>query len=726
MAIYYNILYPPLVPLTHPAFELTKPSDTFRLFLQPSVGNQISDFKGGFIRIRNADTEKNILLPVGDGYLDGFLPFRNPFAEYTDLVDPSKNIRQPDGFQASLPRVEKDRNDQYYIDIKQDVFLRFGASKDIRYKMQVMLTTDWVSSTLPDGRGGILTYDQGGYQRIDKNDYFGGNLVSKGLSEWSTNSLISPVSTANYQILFDGDNIFSPIFEFVGSSVEENIRNNSTANYLKAYRINVFRAFGEIKDILVDTSGWIIGQEASNLEIRWQNITELENKNKYIIELDIQTAWDLRKTFTYMVSTSFEDSLFRGNVSVINDHDNARSKIKLNIQTPLQWGPKDNFDISVNDREFATINGEASVIEGVDLFNSLASISGEMIVSGIKPIRTWEDRENRWFFKLAGPTISTINPIQEEYMIYAHSVPIGRSQTDSAVPYEDDILINPIIESPDGKVYATYLDSGKRTGRVETGGIVTHETDLPSSHTFFYLEDENRKMWRTTLTGEGEFATMFSHEKDPTEFLKPIGFHDPFTNTLAMPKVSEFGEITLKGSVYSDYAIGDNVRPMYVNEFRLVKRVYGLELGRKTLISKQTYKAFMTDFNRKLGLWREISEFSQYYIFFSSEKGQIRLAIRDINATETENALDRFTMTYTDGISARLGINSDMFLPTTGLDKDFLAIKNETGRELPYMLSSSEDGILFADRGFISSAGTSSRDLTQSEVDKLKSEGEIE
>ena len=45
MAIYYNILYPPLVPITHPAFELGKPTDTFRLFFEPAVGNKISDFK---------------------------------------------------------------------------------------------------------------------------------------------------------------------------------------------------------------------------------------------------------------------------------------------------------------------------------------------------------------------------------------------------------------------------------------------------------------------------------------------------------------------------------------------------------------------------------------------------------------------------------------------------------------------------------------------------------
>ena len=79
-SIYYSILYPPKLPIDLPSFELGKPEDTWRLYLEPSVGNKPSDFKGGFIRIRNSNTEKNALYPGTGGYLDGFLPFRNPFA----------------------------------------------------------------------------------------------------------------------------------------------------------------------------------------------------------------------------------------------------------------------------------------------------------------------------------------------------------------------------------------------------------------------------------------------------------------------------------------------------------------------------------------------------------------------------------------------------------------------------------------------------------------------
>ena len=732
MAIYYNILYPPLVPITHPAFELGKPTDTFRLFFEPAVGNKISDFKGGFIRIRNAETEKSALLPVGEGYLDDFIPFRNPFAEYIDLKDPSKNIIQPTGYNTTIPYVQKNANGEYFIDIKQEAFTMSGAEKDVRYKMQIMLTTDWLSSTKPNGRGNIQTYssDVQQYVNIDKTTYFGGNLISKGLSEWSTISLISPVSEAIYELQFDGDNIFSPIFEFVGSNIQENIRNNTMANYLKAYRIDIYRANGDEKELFIDSSDWIIGQEPSNIEIRWQNVVELEDKNKYIVELSIQTAWDLRKTFTYHVTTQFEGSLFRGTVSVENDHDNARSKIKLNIKTPLQWGPKENFEISLNDREFADATGEVSVLEGIDFFNKQAAIAGEMIVSGIKPIKTWEAKEDRWFFRLKGPEISTINPYQEEYLMYAHTAPLGKDKA-SEGPYEDDIIINPVIESPSGDIYLTYLDSSK-TPTTEggiiggMGGIVTIPSeDLPSSHTFFYLEDENQQLWKTTVTINGEFVTEQSHEKDPTEFLKPVCFFDSYHNILVVPRVETDGTIVLD-TVYENYVLGENVRPMYLNEFRFVKRVYALELGRKTLLTTQTYKAYMNDFNKKLNKWVKIQPTRKYYMYFSCIDGQIRLIVRDLSADDSQNSLDRFTLTYSEGFMNSVGISSDMFLTTTGLGSDFLPKVDLSGKEVPYTITADERGVLGTDVGNISAATTRSRDLLTSDIEELKSKGEIE
>lgn len=697
MAIQYSILYPPRVPLTIPAFELGKPEETWRLYLEPSVGNKVSDFKGGFIRIRNSETEKNTLFPGSGGFLDGLLPFRNPFAEVNDLINPDKSIIQPEGYDPTIPFLAQNERGEFYIDIKHETFTLSGSQVNIRYKVAVMFTTDWISSTLPNGRGNISIWNEElqEYDPIDTNTYFSGNLVQKGLSEWSNNTLVSPVSEAKYELLLDGNNIYSSIFEFVGSSVESNIRNNATANYLKAYRINIYRAFGEEKELFIDSSDWIVGQDASNLQIKWQNVVELENKNKYIVELDIQTIWDLRKRFTYHVETSFEASLFQGKVTVENDHDNARSKIKLNVKTPLVWGPKDNFDISLDKFDYATIDGKVTVEQGIDFFNKLGSIAGHMIVSNIKPIRDWDNHEDEYFFKLSGPPLTIHNPIQEEYTIYAHSVPIGREKEDNAFPYEDDIIINPVFESPTGEVYKTYLDSA-------TGTVVTMGTDDPSSHTFFYLEDENNQMWRTTITQEGNFVTEISHEKDPTQYLKPIYLYDSYNEILVAPKVNRQGLVILDDYLIG-YKRGVNLRPMFVNEFRFVKRVYALELGRKTLIITQTYKAYLTDYNRKLNNWQEIKKNREYYIYFSSSNGQIRLIVRDLSALDNENSLDRFTMSYIEGISESLP-DPGMFLITDGINVDFLPVKDENGDKINYTISSDERGVLVSEEGFIASA----------------------
>lgn len=739
MAIYYNILYPPLLPITYPAFELQQPNDTFRVYFEPSIGNKISDFKGGFIRIRNAETEKNLTMSIEGLFLDDYIPFRNPYAEYIDLNNPNKNISQPKGYNADMPFVEKDSKDNYYIDLKHDIFLEYEAEKDIRYKIQMMLTTDWISSTASGGMGHIQTWDvvSNAYVNIDKVNYFGGNLVAKGLSEWSTNSLLSPVREAKYELQIDGNSVFSPIFEFVGSSIEDNIRNNSMSNYLKAYRINIWKAIGDTKDYLVDSSDWIIGQEASNLEIRWQNVVELENKSDYIVELDIQTLWDLRKTFSYHISTTFESSLFQGNVAVFNDHDNARTKIRLNIKTPLQWGPKENIQISEDNKDYVDIDGEVGILEGIDLFNKDGSFGGEMIVSGIDPIRSWENKDDRWFLRLKGPELSLINPIQEEYLLYAYSAPLGHTPIGDS-PYEDDLIINPVVEGPGKKVYATYLDSSKLPTLPDfdysdqPGAVVTMETNLPPSHTSFYIKDEQDMLWRIGLTSNGELTTFKSHKWNGIEEYKPIAFHDPYNQQLVIPSVTEDGEIRFRES-YQNYKLGERVQPMYINEFRMVKNIYALELGRKTKIYTQTYKAYMTNYNRKLDKWNKITKLNKYYMYFSTEAGQLRLIIRELYVDQIHvNDLDRFTSSYSATASIARS-QSQLFLITSGMKPD---LKTEyigewdddrnNRRETPYAIGIDERGVLVADKGFISVASTSSRDIKISEVQDFIDRGEIE
>lgn len=709
-SIYYSILYPPKLPIDLPSFELGKPDDTWRLYLEPSVGNKPSGFKGGFIRIRNSDTEKNALYPGTGGYLDGFLPFRNPFAEYVDLINPSESIKQPKGYNSTMPVLQVDENGQFFIDIRHEVFTLSGVPINVKYKVQVMFTNDWLSSTGNYGKGHMQYYNGSIYQNIDVATYFGGNLVQKGLSEWSAITRVAPVSEAKYEIQFDGNNIYSPIYEFVGSSIEEDIRNNNTPNYLKAYRINIYRAVGDEKELFVDSSDWIIGQDASNLQIRWQNVVELENNQTYIVELDIQTIWNLRKTFTYHVRTSFEDSLFKGKIRVENDFEGARNKIILEAQTPLTWGPRDNFEVDQNHFDFAKIDGRVRVEQGIDLYSKNGSISGEFIATNIQPIASLEEDPQKFILKLSGPELSIHNPIQEEYYIYAHSTPLGKERENERIPYREDIIINPVIQSPTGEVYQTYLDSYKQEnilGEDFLGSLTTMPTNIPSSHSFFYLEDEENRMWKTTITPTGQFTTTISHEKDPFEYLKPIYFYDSYNQILAKPTITGNGVVELKkeNAVYN-YDLEKYSKPIYLNEFRFVKKVYGLELGRKTLIATQKYSAYFNNFNRKLGDWEKITENGQYYFYFTSSQGQLRLIVRHLNAEMGKKTMDRFTSTYIEGTKSSLVSNSDMYLITQGMNPEFLPITNITGRKMPYVVTVDERGVLVTEQSFIASATT--------------------
>ena len=709
-SIYYSILYPPKLPIDLPSFELGKPEDTWRLYLEPSVGNKPSDFKGGFIRIRNSDTEKNALYPGTGGYLDGFLPFRNPFGEYVDLVNPSESMKQPEGYNPTMPALQVDENGQFFVDIRHEVFTLSGAPINVKYKVQVMFTNDWLSSTDDYGKGHMQYYNGSRYQEIDVNTYFGGNLVQKGLSEWSSITRVAPVSEAKYEIQFDGGNIYSPIYEFVGSSIEEDIRNNNVPNYLKAYRINIYRSAGNEKELFVDSSGWIVGQDASNLQIRWQNVVELENDQTYIVELDIQTIWNLRKTFTYHVRTSFEDSLFKGKIKVENDYEGARNKIIIEAQTPLTWGPRDNFEIDQDHFDFAKIDGRVRVEQGIDLYSKDGNISGEFIATNIKPIASLEEDPQKYILKLSGPELSIHNPIQEEYYIYAHSAPLGPERENDRIPYREDIIINPVLQSPTGEVYQTYLDSYKQKNMLDIdylGSLTTMPTNIPSSHSFFYLEDEENRMWKTTITPTGQFTTTISHEKDPFEYLKPIYFYDSYNQVLAKPTITGNGIVELKEeNAVHNYDLEKYSKPIYLNEFRFVKKVYGLELGRKTLIATQKYSAYFNNFNRKLGDWEKITENGQYYFYFTSSQGQLRLIVRHLNAEAGKKTMDRFTSTYIEGTKSSLVSNSDMYLVTEGMNPDFLPITNIAGRKVPYIVTVDERGVLVTEQSHIASATT--------------------
>lgn len=715
--IYYSILYPPLLPITIPAFELNQPTSSarWRLYFEPSVGNKISDFKGGFIRIRRAESEVSVF--VGStAFVYDLLPFRNPFAEYRDPYNSSLNELQPAGYHAMMPTVKYDRSAQsYYVDVPHAVFNVDKGHLNQRFKVQMMLTTDWITSLYGNGSGTIKFYnsDVQAYEPIDKATYFGGNLVEKGLSEWSRVTLVSPVPVANYNLMFkqiDTDDkngigyLNSPIIEFLGERRNVLATSRTDGNALQAYKISIHKSFENKISTEVDSSGWIVGQENPNLEIRWQNEVELEDKTYYFVKLEIQTVWDLRKEFVELCYSTFEASLFQGTVRAVNDHDKARAKIIISARSPLTWGPATKTEVDITNYGYVKMNGDVTIEQGIDLTTKNGSFAGEMLVSNIEPITSWEEDPSRYFFRMSGPKLSIHNPYQEEYLIYAHSLPI--SEVNESGIYEEDVIINPIMASPTSKfVFEAYMETN--------GEIATRPVDAPVSHSYLFIKDPEDKTWRVTVTDDGAFSTAraFEYDESTDEEMRDIYFHDRHFGYLRSLSIGTDGVLALSGQAIP-YDRSKNVKPMYINDFRIVKRVWGLQLGRKTLIAKQTYKAFLTDFNRKLGKWLPISPINQYYIYFASTKGQLFLHIKDLTAeTIGKSSVDRYNLLYA-GMGMELP-ESGLFLQTDGISSRFVPITDDEGRRISYAISVDERGSLVSDISYIGSSTTVQRSLKQ-------------
>lgn len=705
--IYYSILYPPLLPISIPAFELKEGEERWRLYFDTSVGNRIEDFRGGFIRIRRAESEVSIFdnKDGANSYFYDFVPFRNPFAEYLDPYGNSSEF-QPSGYPENMPSVNQDSRGTYYIDIPHKVFSIDRGHIDQRFKVQMMLTTDWISSENEDGSGAIQYYNRelSKYVDINKDSYFGGNLVEKGLSEWSRVTLVSPVSEAKYELQFErwGETskgyLNSPIVEILGAEIRDGLgMGNSEGNKLKAYRIDIYTVEEGVKKDLHETSDWIVGQENPNMEIRWQNEVEFIDKTNYIIELQIQTLWELRKTFVYEAYTNFESSIFVGEVEAINDHDKARVKVVISAKSPLTWKGENKIRFDQSHYGFARFDGKGTIEQGIDLTTKGGAFAGEMIVANIEPIQDWREDDSRYFFRMSGPDLSIHNPYQEEYLMYAHHMPL--SEPPKVDLYEEDITINPVLKSASGKgLFEAYMET--------TGQMATVETDRPSSHTHFFLLDQELKVWRVSVTEDGAFVTRRAFELDGKrhEEFKGVYLYDRHNLYMSELQVGLDGVLKLGRAFH--YVVGEQTKPMHLNEFRFVKRVWGLELGRKKLLSKQTYKAYMNDYNRKLGKWQAISPDRQYYIYFASSGGQLFLTVRDLNAIglSSQNSLDRYNMSYAD-----VGMNlptSSMFLLTDGMDHKFLPIEDWHGERIGYTLSVDERGSLVSEAAHIGSSST--------------------
>ena len=92
------------------------------------------------------------------------------------------------------------------------------------------------------------------------------------------------------------------------------------------------------------------------------------------------------------------------------------------------------------------------------------------------------------------------------------------------IPYREDIIINPVLQSPTGEVYQTYLDSYKQKNMLDIdylGSLTTMPTNIPSSHSFFYLEDE-------------EMAIVRLHKPLKVRKIKDDSLVDPYIQELQL------------------------------------------------------------------------------------------------------------------------------------------------------------------------------------------------
>lgn len=735
--IYYSVLYPPLLPITIPAFELYRNEKgeydeeaTWKLYFEPSIGNKITDFKGGFIRVRKAESEVSIFSPDDPNpYLYDMVPFRNPFAEYKDPYDSSLDEPQPPGFLEDMPKVLFDDDvDSYYINVPHSIFKEDRGHMDIRFKVQIMFTSDWLATDGNYGSGVINFYntDLYEYEPIDKNNYFGGNLVEKGLSEWSRVTLVSPVSPAEYSLVYkfiDTDlsepvgYLNSPIIEFLGERLNHNPKSGIDGNSLLGYKVQIFNTFENKPSTEVEDSGWIVGQENPNLEIRWQNEIELDDKTYYWVKLEVQTVWDLRKEFWQLCYTDFEASLFQGKLRAINDHDKARVKIVVSAKSPLTWGLRHQIELDPVNDGFVKIKNEVEdkdifIEQGIDLTTRNASFAGEALLANIDPIQHWDEDPTRYFLRMSGPELSVHNPYQEEYLIYAHSVPI--SESNGVDIYLEDIIINPIMSSyTSNKKFETYMSPTGHMGLgdPEEGEMATGEVDDPVSHSYLLVVDDSGVIWRATLSDDGVFVTrrLYDSVDEIGEEIKPVYLYDRHNLHIKKLVVDRQGTLGLERRAIP-YDIKKGAKQMFINEFRMVKRVWGLQLGRKTLIGKQTYKAFMTDSNRKLEKWNRISPSNHYYIYFASTKGQLYLYVKDLTAEMLgKNAIDRYNLVY--GTSGAELPHSGLFLITEGLNAGFAPTRDEDGRPIKYSISVDEKGSLVSDIAYVGTSTTSQQSL---------------
>lgn len=745
--ISYDILYTPVLPLQQEPFEYLDGTGKFKIRFDISVGNSVEDFNSGFIRIKNSKTENNVLIK---DYNEQVIPFTNSlFGSKKDLIKKEK---------INIPIVQKDK-DGYYIELNKDIVGKnlLSSKTDIKdniinqnLSVQISLTKDVVNagiysdmtdSYIPNidgtGTGILLIYNDEDkkWEKLVFSNYFNGDILARGVSSWSAVSTLNILSTTKYSLVHpETENILSsinsPITEFYGIK-NENSPVDNIGLKLKKFKIQIFDNELETTPLIED-SGWIKSNGVNDLQIIWQNSRELVDKHNYLVRLKICNYFNFYKDFDYKLKTIFQKSDFKGELKVTPNYDLAKNEIELKIKSPIVWGPSENIDIS--DDGFIDVNDEGITIDsGINLTPNNGDWSGDFIFSGINPIDNWEEDGNDFFLRIQNGEPTLKHPYQYIYTVHALSTPTsfdvnyGKEKSDFS-PYEDDIIWNPVITSHDDiySKYQLFLDSSDdlydsddidniKNNRVLTLGL--SKTKKYPTLDVLYVREYDRinecfidKWWEILIDKNGDVKIQEASFGVGIDFTpKPIYLYDPIKHL-----ITEMG-VTIKSidnniddtdnyRLYFDDKIrnfipGRSKRPTYINEFRLVKRIYSIISGTKTEISKQTYRAYLTGPNQKLMDWKIIAPDRKYYLQISERKGKIQLNVADITDKGKE-MLDRYNA---QNNGASMGLLSNQILTMRGLDgNSYMVERLSDGRQKYFNLSVDAIGIPNVDYGNLS------------------------
>lgn len=745
--ITYEILYTPNIPIKQEPFEYIKGEGTFKIYFEPSVGNSITDFNSGFIRIKNSTTEKNVLVSQ---FRENVIPFTNPFGKDNDIIVKNDIL---------MPKLQKS-DEGYYVELPKIVFGKKlqNTTTDVKnmimntkLNVQVAITKDviaagdisekdhiWAPNTDDSGFGFLAKYNktEQKFEKFDLTDYFKGNLLAKGISTWSSPSILYILTETKYELICPDDqktlrSITSPITEFVGMKKEKNPANVTGLN-LKKYKITILNAEDESLPI-VDSSGWVSGDGNSELQIKWQNKQELHDKHNYKVVLTICNNFDFIKNFEYELKTSFQFSAFSGNLSLECDHDYARNKIKLNIKSPLVWGPQDNIELTDDDKKDSVIGikDHIEIQNGISLIPTKGELSAEFIMKGITPLKDWKENGD-YILRLQTPDPTIKDPYQTMYSLYALSMPTSfdvnfNRDIKELSPYEEDIFWNPVMAAYDNNKinFKLFLDSSDTkydtefdSDDIEDNRVLslgTSQTEQQTNLDILYVREFdlinykflNDSWWEVMIDSKGKVSVQKAPIGIDKIDIKPVHLYDPIKHLITEMGVAVYRDSKgyEKPRIFFDdqlrgFIPGRSKRPTYINEFRLVKQVFGMEAGTKREIFKQTYRSFLTGPNQKLMNWSLIDPNRKYYFHINEKGGQIQLSVCDLTNDGKEH-FDRYSAMNTE---AEIGLLSDQILNMRGMDgTTYMIQRYSDGRPRLYNLSVDALGIPNVDPMYLSS-----------------------